>query len=165
MLQPVMRRALFCLALAACTRGPERFESRKEIGPLRERLRASGGDLSRVIHVRAQSDLARLESGERYKFAIPEDGRFRVAPRPLSEPGNEYVHPVLVDGARVRTAGNLIVKLLDGAVSGVMIDRDSRAYCPSQRSVSEAISALRALGIPRTRISVDPVPPHCEASR
>lgn len=160
-----MHRVALCLLLLACSRGPERFSSRTEIGPLRERLRASGGDLARVLHIRAAADLARLEFGERYKYAIPEDGRFRVAPTPVDATGNEYVHPVLVDGARVRTAGHLIVKHKDGVVSGVMLDRDSAAYCPSQGSLQEAISALRALGIARAKISVDPVPPHCEPAR
>lgn len=155
---------LLLLALCACSRS-ERFNNRKPIGPLRERLRASGGDPARVHHVRALSDLARLEFGEKYRYAIPEDGRLRVAPIPARMPNNEYVHPTLVDGAPVRTAGYIIVKHREGVVSGVMVDRDSRAYCPSQGSLQAAISALRSLGLARDRISVDPVPPNCEPAR
>lgn len=160
-----MRAPLLCLALLACSRSPERFNNRKDIVPLRERLRASGGDLARVIDVRSLGDLGRLQVGERYRYAIPEDGRFRVAPLPASASNNEYVHPVLVDGAPVRTAGYLIVKRQGGEVSGVMVDRDSLAYCPTQSSLQAAIDALIALRLDRTRISVDPAPPHCEPTR
>jgi|JI10StandDraft_1071094.scaffolds.fasta_scaffold706064_2 hypothetical protein len=156
---------LLMLSAFACSRGPERFTNRKDMAPLRERLRASGGDVARVIHVRALQDLTALQVGERYRFAIPEDGRLRVAPLPASATNNEYVHPVLVDGAPVRTAGYLIVKHLDRTVTGAMVDRDSRAYCPSQRSVQVAIDALRTLGLARDRIAVDPVPPQCEPPR
>lgn len=156
---------LLMLSAFACSRGPERFTNRKEMAPLRERLRASGGDVGRVIHVRALQDLMALQVGERYRFAIPEDGHLRVAPMPASAANNEYVHPVLVDGAPVRTAGYIIVKHLERTVTGAMIDRDSRAYCPSQRSLEVAIEALRSLGLARDRISVDPVPPQCDPAR
>ncbi len=162
---PRVATLLLGLSLLACSRGPERFTNRKDMAPLRERLRATGGDVARVIQVRALQDLTALQVGERYRFAIPEDGRLRVAPLPASAANNEYVHPVLVDGAPVRTAGYIIVKHLDRAVTGAMVDRDSRAYCPSQRSVQAAIDALRSLGLARDRIAVDPVPPQCEPPR
>ncbi|MFO0625836.1 MAG: hypothetical protein U0325_09495 [Polyangiales bacterium] len=160
---PRVATLLLPIALLACSRGPERFTNRKDLAPLRERLRATGGDPTRVIRVRALQDLAALQVGERYRFAIPEDGQLRVAPLPASAANNEYVHPLLVDGAPVRTAGYIVVKHLDRMVTGAMIDRDSRAYCPSAQSVQVAIDALRALGLDRSRISVDPVPPQCES--
>jgi hypothetical protein len=162
---PRVATLLLSLSLLACSRGPERFTNRKDLAPLRERLRAAGGDVSRVIHVRALQDLTALQVGERYRFAIPEDGHLRVAPLPASAANNEYVHPVLVDGAPVRTAGYIIVKHLDRTVTGAMVDRDSRAYCPSAQSVQVAIEALRSLGLSRDRIAVDPVPPQCEPPR
>jgi hypothetical protein len=156
---------LLSLSLLACSRGTERFTNRKEMAPLRERLRASGGDVARVIRVRTLQDLSVLRVGERYRFAIPEDGQLRVAPLPASAANNEYVHPLLVDGAPVRTAGYLSVKHSDRTVTGAMVDRDSRSYCPSQQSVQAAIDALRTLGLARDRIAVDPVPPHCDPPR
>ena len=163
---PTMRTALLLiLTLLGCSRASALFESRKDLPPLRARLLAAGGDPARVIDVRALADLTRLDSGARYKFSLPADGRMRVAPLPIRAPNNEYVHPVLVDGAPVRTAGSITVKHDGNTVTGAMVDRDSRAYCPSEASVGAAIDALRALGLPRGRISVEPSAPQCDAPR
>lgn len=155
---PVRPTLLALLALAGCASSPTLFANRKPIAPLRERLAASGGDPSRIVTLRAATDLATLIPNERYKFALTAEGAFRVAPLPASAANNEYVHPILADGAPVRTAG-MITVAPDGAVT---LDRDSRAYCPTEASLAQAVDALVAMGVPRARVRTAPVEPRCE---
>lgn len=161
-----MRALIPLLVLAAaCRKDPPLFENRSDLAPLRARLTATGGDPSRVLRVRAVTDLLQLEPGRRYRFALLGDGALRVAPLHADVPNNEYVHAILADGAPVRSAGWIIVKHDGRAVTGAMVDRNSRSYCPSAQSVTATIEALRALGIPRPRITVDPEPPSCVTPR
>ncbi len=157
-----MRPLALALVLAACASSPTLFANRKPIAPLRARLAAAGGDPARVVTLRGVSDLVALSPGEPYKFALAADGALRVAPLPARASGNEYVHPILVDGAPVRTAG-MITATHDGArVTAVSLDRDSRAYCPTEESLAEAVDALAALGLPRACIRTRPTSPQCE---
>lgn len=149
--------------LAGCERAPPPlFPNRKEVAPLRARLQQSGGDVSRVIRVNGLVDLTRLNRNTRYKFSLPADGVLRVAPLPADMPGNEYVHPILVDGESVRTAGGITVRHDGVTVSGAVLDRDSRAYCPTEASLASAVDALAALGVPRAGITAAPTTPACE---
>lgn len=149
-------------ALAGCERAPTLFPNRKELAPLRARLAQRGGDPSRIIRVNGRVDLTRLNRNTRYKFSLPADGVLRVAPLPADMPNNEYVHPILADGAPVRTAGGIVVRHDGVTVTGAVLDRDSRAYCPTEASLAAAIDALVALGVPRAGISTEPVAVACE---
>lgn len=150
------------VALAGCERAPAMFPSRKEIAPLRARLTQSGGDSSRVIRVNGLVDLTQLNRNTRYKFSLPADGVLRVAPLPADMPNNEYVHPILADGAPVRTAGGIVVRHDGVTVTGAVLDRDSRAYCPTEASLGAAIDALVSLGVSRGGITIEPRTPQCE---
>jgi len=77
-------------------------------------------------------------------------------------PDNEYVHPILADGSPVRTAGGIVVRHDGVTVSGAVLDRDSRAYCPTEASLAAAVDALVALGVPRAGITTTPRDPACE---
>lgn len=157
-----MRLAPLVTVLVACASSPTLFANRKPIAPLRARLAAAGGDPARVITLRGASDLAALDSGERYKFALTAAGALRIAPLPARAPNNEYVHPILADGAPVRTAGMITVTREGESLTAITLDRDSRAYCPTEESLAHALDALVALGLPRARLRTTPVTPQCE---
>lgn len=135
---------------------------RLALQPLLARLEAAGGDPARAVRVLAAADLLRLESGARYKFSQPSDGRLRVAPAPADRPRNEYSHPVLVRGAAVRTAGGVEVVHDGRAITRVTLDQDSKSYCPSLASLTFAVEELVRLGIGRGRIVTRDRPPKCE---
>lgn len=154
------------LAAAACTREAPipLFESRVSTEPLLRKLRASGGDLSRILHPRRAADLAALETGKRYKFVVLADGRMAVAPLPADAPSNEYVHPVLAGGAPVRTAGGIRVERDGSTLRRVTVDQDSRAYCPSAASLSAVLAALQRLGLSARVLRAENRPPVCEGA-
>jgi cytochrome c556 len=138
------------------------FESRVAFDPLIAKLRSSGGDPGRILRPASSAELvARLESGSRYKFVIRPDGRFAVAPLPADAPSNEYVHPVLADGAPVLTAGGLRVEHDGQRVNKVVVDQDSKAYCPTAASLGVALAELARLGVPADRLRVENRPPDC----
>ena len=88
-------------------------------------------------------------------FVVTLDGRLALAPLPADAPHNAYAHPILADGAAVRTAGGITVVHDDGQVRAVSLDAASRAYCTATESLRPAIRALRALGVPSERITVE----------
>jgi len=160
------RRGLIVIALAtlSCSRGPSPapvFESRVRLAPLLAKLRASGGDPGKVLHPAGAADLAALEAGKRYKFVVRQDGRLAVAPLPADATPNEYVHPVLAEGAPVRTAGGIRVDRDGGALREVTVDQDSKAYCPTAASLDAALAELARLGVPAGRLRVENRPPAC----
>ena len=151
------------LLATAATASPSLFSSRVPYDPLVAKLRASGGDPSRIVHARAAQDLTRLESGKRYKFAVDQSGALAIAPMPAEAANNEYVHPVLVAGGPVRTAGGIVVEHAAGKVTRVTVDQDSKAYCPTLQSLDAAVAALTKLGIAAPKIARQDRPPQCAA--
>jgi hypothetical protein len=137
------------------------FRSSVAYEPLLLKLKASGGDPSRVVRAQSSKDLLRLDSGKRYKFAVDEAGRLVIAPLPADAANNEYVHPILAGGGPVRTAGGITVEHKDGKILHVMLDQDSKAYCPTLLSLDEAARALEKLGVPAGVISRQDRPPKC----
>jgi hypothetical protein len=137
------------------------FESVVPYEPLVAKLKASGGDMARLLHVRSPQELLRLESGKRYKFALDRGGIFTIAPLPADAPNNEYVHPILAAGGPVRTAGGITVEQAGGKLGKVTIDQDSKAYCPTLQSLDEARRALEAVGVAGGRIAEQDRPPQC----
>lgn len=137
------------------------FTSKVPYDPLVAKLKASGGDPSRIVRVRSTQDLARLESGKRYKFALDQLGTLAIAPLPADALNNEYVHPILVSGAPVRTAGGIVVDHVNGRITRITIDEDSKSYCPTLRSLEEAAHALEKLGIAAQMVVRQDRPPQC----
>jgi len=156
--------ALVLAGLAACenARPPMGLlESRVPLEPLLVKLKASGGDVGRIIQLRSLSDLVRLESKKRYKFVVLADGRMAIAPLPADAPSNEYAHPVLAQGAPVRTAGGLAAEHDGRTLRRVVVDQDSRAYCPPADSLVAALTELHRLGVPSDRFRLENRPPAC----
>ena len=145
--------------------GPPRpiplFDSRVPYEPLRAKLAASGGDATRILRPRRAADLAPLQSGKRYKFVVPADGSLAIAPLPVDAPSNEYVHPVLGEGGPVRTAGNIRVDREGDTIARLVVDQESKAYCPTADSLAAAFEALSRLGIAGDRLRVENRPPAC----
>lgn len=143
---------------------PLRYVCRVDVAPLREALRAAGGDATRLVVVQGLGDLMRLTAGQRYKFVLRTTGALVVAPLPEAHPGNEYVHPILGDGAPVWTAGGLTVDHADGRVRSVTLDARSGSYCTATESLVHAVRALRALGLADAAIAVQGRPLLCMES-
>ena len=160
------QRVLTALILAVTVASPARaeptlFPSRVALESLREKLKASGGDPAKIVRPRKAADLAALESGKRYKFVVRADGQLAVAPLPADAEHNEYVHPILADGQKVRTAGGLRVDRVDEKITTVTLDQDSQAYCPTAESLTSAKKALIHIGVPAAAIHVEDRPPKC----
>jgi hypothetical protein len=157
----------FCaLVLTACRASspgvpPPLFDSRAAVEPLLAKLKASGGDPSRILRPRSAADLLSLTSGKRYKFASLRDGRLAIAPLPADAEANEYVHPVLAGGAPVRTAGGLRVDHDGSSLQKVTVDQDSKAYCPTAASLSAALVELAHVGVSAEILRVENRPPAC----
>ncbi len=139
-----MGKLLVVIALAL-------FQSRVPYPPLVEKLKATGGDRARIVRVKTAQDLARFESGWRYKFVVDADGALLVAPLPADAPDNEYVHPILAGGGPVRTAGGITVEHKGDKITKVTVDQDSKAYCPTLASLDEAVNLLARMGVLATR--------------
>jgi hypothetical protein len=152
-----MRRWMLVLALVGCAEPPTSYSSRVDYAPLEAALREAGGSPDDAWTIGTRDDLRRLASGRRYKVVLTTDGSLRVAPRPADEPRNEYVHPILARGRDVRTAGGIVVEHTDGRVTRVVVDQDSKAYCPSFASLDALRERLRQLGVGRVE-AVDRVP-------
>jgi hypothetical protein len=140
---------------------PAEFISRVPYQPLVAKLKESGGSPDRILHVQRASDLDALHSGRRYKFIVDARGRLAIAPLPADAPSNEYVHPILAAGAPVLTAGGLRVERSDGKVARVVVDQDSKAYCPTSESLAEAVKALINVGVPSGAVQRESRPPNC----
>lgn len=151
-------------ALTGCSAGRAPrplFESRVPLEPLLAKLKANGGDVGKILTPRTTADLDRLEPGKRYKFVVRREGTLAVAPLSADAPSNEYVHPVLGQGAPVRTAGNIRVSRDGATLTSVTVDQDSKAYCPTGDSLSAALVELARLGVPQDRLRVENRPPVC----
>ena len=160
--------ALFLVAAAAASAradGAPTFASRVPYPPLVAKLKASGGDLARVLHPRSAAELAALASGRRYKLAVTTDGRLAIAPVPADAQHNEYVHPILAGGAPVSTAGGITVEHAGPKIERVTIDQDSKAYCPTLGSLAAAERALERIGVPASAIARRDRPPGCAPAR
>jgi hypothetical protein len=161
-----MKRALAlasCLCLS-CSRGEPPaalFDCRVPVEPLLVKLKAGGGDPNRIVRPRSADELSRLESGKRYRFVTRSDGSLAIAPLPADAPGNEYVHPVLGEGAPVLTAGGVRVDRADGEIRKVTVDQDSKSYCPTGESLGAALRELSRIGVPADRLRVENRPPEC----
>jgi mono/diheme cytochrome c family protein len=162
-----MKRSIVLLVmgvLAACSGRPQvtaLFDSRVAYEPLATRLTASGGDPARIVRPRRAADLAALQTGKRYKFVVGPNGALAIAPMPTDAPSNEYVHPVLGEGGPVRTAGNIRIDREGESLVRVVVDQDSKSYCPTAESLAAALEALSKLGIPGDRLRVENRPPVC----
>jgi hypothetical protein len=111
--------------------------------------------------VKQAADLERLASGRRYRFVVDPHGQLAVAPLPADAPSNEYVHPILAAGGPVLTAGGIRVDRANGRIERIVVDQDSKAYCPNFDSLAEAVRALTALAIPNAAIKTENHPPEC----
>jgi hypothetical protein len=140
---------------------PVELVSRVPYEPLVAKLKASGGSFERIIRVKQTADLAQLESGRRYKFVVDAHGQLAIAPLPADAKSNEYVHPILGGGAPVRTAGGIRVERAGGKIDRVVVDQDSKAYCPTLDSLTEAVRALTAAGVAASSIAREDHPPEC----
>lgn len=162
-----MRALVLAVAMlplfAGC--GPSLYESRMPLAPLLDKLHAAGGAPALVLHPRTLADLAPLESGRRYEFDLLVDGTLAVAPVPVSAASNEYRHPVLAGGGRVRSAGGLRVEREGGELVRVIVDQDSRAYCPSLRSLDAVVATLESIGVRRAFVQREDRPPRCASKR
>lgn len=158
---PLVAAALAAMVGSVAFAGPAAFPSRVPYEPLVAKLEASGGSPKRILHVRRAADLDQLETGRRYKFALDTHGTLAVAPLPADAPSNEYVHPILAGGGPVRTAGGIRVDRANGKLEKVVVDQDSKAYCPTHDSLSHAVQALTAAGVPAAVIETADRPPQC----
>jgi hypothetical protein len=159
-MERIVSAAVVLLATTALA-SPPLFTSKVPYAPLVAKLKASGGDLSRIVRPRAAQELTRLESGKRYKFVLDGSGALAIAPMPADAPNNEYVHPILAGGAPVRTAGGIAVDHAGGKVVKVTLDQDSKAYCPTLQSLEEAARTLAKLGIASPMVVRQDRPPQC----
>jgi hypothetical protein len=125
------------------------FQSRVAYPPLEAKLKAKGGDRAHIVRASSTADLQRLQSGKRYKFVVDEAGTLLIAPLPADAPDNEYVHPILAGGGPVRTAGGITV---ENQAKRVILDQDSKAYCPTLSSLEEAVKILGKLGVDKVEI-------------
>jgi hypothetical protein len=157
-----MRCHLFAVMVATAAFARE-LPSRVPYEPLLAKLKASGGSLDRVLHLKQAADLDKLESGKRYKFVVDVHGQLAVAPLPADAPANEYVHPILAGGGPVRTAGGIRVERAGGKLQRIVVDQDSKSYCPGADSLQEAVRALTALGIAAAAVKTEDRPPQCAA--
>ncbi|MDB4966155.1 MAG: hypothetical protein JWN44_1844 [Myxococcales bacterium] len=148
---------------ATASASPALFTSRVAYEPLVAKLKGSGGDRSRIVRARAAKDLTALQSGKRYKFVVDEAGALAIAPLPADAAVNEYVHPILAAGGAVRTAGGITVEHADGKIAAVVVDQDSKAYCPTAQSLDEAVQALAKLGVATRLVTRRDRPPACAA--
>jgi hypothetical protein len=158
--------SLLALTLA-CSTGNQPsalFDSRVEYEPLLAKLEASGGDVSRIIRPHSLADLSTLESGKRYKFAVPPDGTLALAPLPVDATPNDYSHPILGGGGPVLTAGNLRIERDGDNLARVVIDQESHAYCPTAASLQAAVDALSRLGVARNELRIENRPTDCVAA-
>ena len=148
------------LSMGSCG-APALFASAVPYEPLLAKLKASGGHVSHVVRIAAPGALTGLQSGKRYKFVLDSASALTVAPLPVDEPNNEYVHPILAGGDRVLTAGDVTVEHLNGNIVHVVLDQDSKSYCPTLRSLDHAARVLETLGVPRRVISRQDRRPQC----
>jgi hypothetical protein len=155
--------AALLFAAATAFASPSRFTSKVPYDPLVAKLKAAGGDPARIVHVHSPRDLLRLESGKRYKFVVDDAGGIAIAPLPADAPNNEYVHPILASGGSVRTAGGITVEHSADTITRVVLDQDSKAYCPTVQSLDEATQVLEKLGVANQAITKQDRPPACAA--
>lgn len=160
-----MRCLALCVVLVAAPAAyAQPFTSRVAYEPLVAKLEASGGSPDRIVHVARAADLGRLESGRRYKFVVDAHGKLAVAPLPADATGNEYVHPILAGGGPVLTAGGIRVERAGGKLTAVVVDQDSKAYCPTGESLAAAARALVAAGVDAALVKREDRPPACAPS-
>jgi hypothetical protein len=162
------RLSLLVLAVASATgpsalAKPVEFTSRVAYEPLVAKLKAAGGSTERITRVQRVADLDHLESGRRYKFALDAHRQLAIAPLPADAAGNEYHHPILAGGGAVLTAGGIRIDRVGTKLTHVVVDQDSKAYCPTRESLTEVVRALTELGVPATVISTTDRPPQCTA--
>ncbi|MBK6530788.1 MAG: hypothetical protein IPF99_14605 [Deltaproteobacteria bacterium] len=166
----VSRAALLLLVLATLSCRPPsaprpeddpRYLCRVDVTPLREALRAAGGDPARIVRPADLAGLTALASGRRFKFVLTGVGALAVAPMPSDAAHNEYVHPILGDGAPVRSAGGITVTHDRARVSRVVLDAESRSYCTAAESLRPTVRALRAMGVEAGAIVVEGRPFAC----
>lgn len=154
--------ALSCRSSAASEVDDDpRYLCRVDVAPLRAALRAAGGDPARILRPTTAAGLLALTSGHRHKFVLNGHGMFVLAPLPADAAHNEYVHPILGDGAPVRGAGGMTVVHVDGRVTRVVLDAESFSYCTATESLRPSVRALQAMGIPAEAIVVEARPLAC----
>lgn len=147
--------AVVILAAAAAGCGPRIFACRVDVQPLEQKLAAAGGDRARILRPTHARDLDVLLPGKAYRYVVDVGGRLAVAPLPNEAMHNEYVHPILGDGQPVRTAG--MMRREPGG--RIVIDQDSKSYCPTKKSLQAAVRALHAIGV--AEVAVEDHPPAC----
>ena len=152
-MKPLAALALAAVAAVGCA--PRIFVCRVDVQPLQQKLAAAGGDRARILRPTRARDLDVLVRGKRYRYVVDAGGRLAVAPLPTDAPHNEYVHPILGDGQPVRTAG--MMRREDGG--RIVVDQDSKSYCPTKRSLQAAVRALHAIGV--GDVVVEDHPPAC----
>ena len=116
------------------------FTSRVAYAPLVEALHAAGQRESDIITVTQASQLTALTPDRRYKFCLTAQGAFRLSPRAADTRPNEFVHPILADGAPVLTAGALSIS---GSGTGAAA---SERRCVSGNAMSSSQSEYIGCG-------------------
>jgi hypothetical protein len=152
---------LMLLAGGVANAKPVEFSSRVAYAPLVAKLKASGGSAEHILHLERAADLARLASGKRYKFVVDVHGQMAIAPLPADASSNEYVHPILAGGGPVWTGGGIVVDHAGGQIAHVVVDQDSKSYCPTSASLVEAVHALTRAGVAESLIRREDRPPQC----
>ncbi|MBI3894247.1 MAG: hypothetical protein HY303_22230 [Candidatus Wallbacteria bacterium] len=137
------------------------FDCRVPLAPLMAKLRAAGGDVTRILYVERAVDLTRLKAGARYKFSLPVAGRFAIGPEPAEVSGSVYSHPILSGGRPVLAAGGIRVDHEAGKLVKVTVDQDSQSYCPTADCLQAALESLAGVGVPVEVLRVENRTPEC----
>jgi hypothetical protein len=125
----------------------------------RTKLKQSG-DPAKILRPVTAHELLGLQSGKPHKMVVLGDGKLAISPAP-DAPGNPWSHVVLADGVPVRSAGHVVVEHSARNITGITLDQESHAYCPTLDSLDAARAALRHLGVPANRIRIRNHPPGC----
>jgi hypothetical protein len=153
---------LVAVSLAACENEKPRedpaylFESRVPLDPMVEALKKAGDDPSKALRPASATDLAKLlEPGKRYDYVVMPNNAIVIAPKSVESTANFWSHPILANGAAVKSAGHNRIEKTGGNLSKVIVDADSDTYCPLTESIRSTLSALTAMKVPADALRVE----------
>jgi hypothetical protein len=125
------------------------FESRVALDPQLEALKKAGDDPSKALRPASATDLGKmLEPGKRYDFVVMPNNAMVIAPKSVESTANFWNHPILANGAAVKSAGHIRIEKTGGNLSKVIVDSESETYCPLTESVRATLAALTAMKVP-----------------
>lgn len=132
------------------------FDSRVALDPELEKLKKAGDDPSKVIRLASAADVVKLlEPGKRYAYVVMPNNAMVVAPKSVEAPGNFWSHPILANGAAVKSAGHIRIEKTGQNLSKVIVDAESDTYCPSQESLRQTLASLSVMKVPNDTIRVE----------